>query len=175
MVWGALGGGKLGRLAIIPDEDSSDDEAPTVPRRRGRPRGRKAKKQKRVNQEVYINVLEEHLAASMEMTGCTRFQQDGAPCHTGAKAEEWFFDYNIEVLPWAPSIPDMNPIEQLWVLLKREVAKLPAAANREELKQRILTAWDNLSLKTDALMNLCDSMPSRVAALKESKGGPTKY
>ena len=69
----------------------------------------------------------------------------------------------------------MNPIENLWTMLKQEGAKLPAAKNREELKNRILLAWENLGKRHDALKNLCDSMPSRVAALVESKGGPTKY
>ena len=110
----------------------------------------------------------------MEMTGCTRFQQDGAPCHTGAKAEEWFFENGIEVLSWAPESPDMNPIENCWILLKKEVIKLPAAKNREELKERIVAAWDNLAKRTDVLQSLCDSMPSRVAELKKSKGGPTR-
>ena len=141
MVWGCLGAGKLGRLAIIPDEDSEDEKVPAAPRRE-RPKGKKAKKQKRVNQDVYIQVLEEHLAASMEMTGCTRFQQDGAPCHTGAKADEWFFENEIDVLSWAPQSPDMNPIENCWTLLKQEVVKLPAAGKSSKRGLWLLgTIW----------------------------------
>ena len=69
----------------------------------------------------------------------------------------------------------MNPFENCWTLLELEVAKLPAAKNREELKERILTAWNNLAKRKDVLKSLCDSMSSRVAALKKAKGGPTKY
>ena len=69
----------------------------------------------------------------------------------------------------------MNIIENLWTLLKQEVAKLPAATNREELKERILSGWKNLGRRLDALKNLCDSMPRRVSALVQTRGGPTKY
>ena len=99
-----------------------------------------------------------------------------APCHTAKKVQQWFDDHPwVTLLPWAPQSPDMNIIENLWTLLKQEVAKLPAATNREELKERILSAWKNLGRRCDALKNLCDSMPRRVSALVQSRGGPTKY
>ena len=102
--------------------------------------------------------------------------QDGAPCHTAKKVQQWFDDPPwVTLLSWAPQSPDMNIIENLWTLLKQEVAKLPAATNREELKEMILSAWKNLGRRRDALKNLCDSMPRRVSALVQTRGGPTKY
>ena len=65
--------------------------------------------------------------------------QDGVPCHTGKKVKQWFVDHPwVTLLLWAPQSPDMNPIENLFTFMKQEVAKLPAATNREELKERIL-------------------------------------
>ena len=91
-------------------------------------------------------------------------------------SNQWFDDHPwVTLLSWAPQSPDMNIIENLWTLLKQEVAKLPAATNREELKERILSAWKNLGRRRDALKNLCDSMPRRVSALVQTRGGPTKY
>ena len=134
------------------------------------------KHQKRVNQDVYIDILNKNLRRSLRKTGCSIFMQDGAPCHTAKKVQQWFDDHPwVTLLPWAPQSPDMNIIENLWTLLKQEVAKLPAATNREELKERILSAWKNLGRRRDALKNLCDSMPRRVSALVQSRGGPTKY
>ena len=166
MVWGAVGGGKLGDIVVVPDEDDCDDG--------GRKKG--PKRQKRVNQDVYIDILNKNLCRSLRKTGCSIFMQDGAPCHTAKKVQQWFDDHPwVTLLPWAPQSPDMNIIENLWTLLKQEVAKLPAATNREELKERILSAWKNLGRRRDALKNLCDSMPRRVSALVQSRGGPTKY
>ena len=134
------------------------------------------KRQKRVNQDVYIDILNKNLRRSLRKTGCSIFMQDGAPCHTAKKVQQWFDDHPwVTLLPWAPQSPDMNIIENLWTLLKQEVAKLPAATNREELKERILSAWKNLGRRRDALKNLCDSMPRRVSALVQTRGGPTKY
>ena len=123
-----------------------------------------------------IDILNKNLHRSLRKTGCSIFMQDGAPCHTAKKVQQWFDDHPwVTLLPWAPQSPDMNIIENLWTLLKQEVAKLPAATNREELKERILSAWKNLGRRRDALKNLCDSMPRRVSALVQSRGGPTKY
>ena len=123
-----------------------------------------------------IDILNKNLHRSLRKTGCSIFMQDGAPCHTAKKVQQWFDDHPwVTLLPWAPQSPDMNNIENLWTLLKQEVAKLPAATNREELKERILSAWKNLGRRRDALKNLCDSMPRRVSALVQSRGGPTKY
>ena len=130
----------------------------------------------RVNQDVDIDILNKNLCRSLRKTGFSIFMQDGAPCHTAKKVQQWFDDHPwVTLLPWAPQSPDMNIIENLWTLLKQEVAKLPAATNREELKERILSAWKNLGRRRDALKNLCDSMPRRVSALVQTRGGPTKY
>ena len=69
----------------------------------------------------------------------------------------------------------MNPIENLWDLLKQEVGKLPTATSREQLKTRIMQAWANLGERTEILQSLCDSMPRRIQRLLEAKGGTTKY
>ncbi|KAG5742507.1 hypothetical protein H9Q73_014469, partial [Fusarium xylarioides] len=51
-------------------------------------------------------------------------------------------DYGIEVLDWAPYSPDLNPIENIWALLKLwieghyEVEKL----SPQQLEEAILAA-----------------------------------
>jgi transposase len=42
------------------------------------------------------------------------FQQDNDPKHTSKLAKRFFEEKNIELLPWAPQSPDLNPIENLW-------------------------------------------------------------
>ena len=163
MCWASMGNGKLGKIMIVPDED-------VEPRRGG------AKKQKRMNQVVYKETLQKHLRASFGMTGTSILMQDGAPCHRARSISAWFAENpDIKVLPWPGQSPDQNPIEQLFAILKWEVAMLPPATNREELKLRILQGWRNLGRRRDILRNLCNSMPRRVAALLDSQGGPTKY
>ena len=53
MVWGCMGGGKLGDLVIVPDKDEEGNK----------------RSQRRCNQYNYRDILEEHLRPSMAKTG----------------------------------------------------------------------------------------------------------
>merc|ERR1712018_724044 len=99
MVWASIGGGKLGDIVIVPDEEDCDEDG-------NGGRKKTTKKQKRVNQDVYIDILNDHLRRSLRKTGCSIFMQDGAPCHTAKKVKVWFDKHpNITVLSWCPQSP----------------------------------------------------------------------
>ena len=75
---------------------------------------------------------------------------------------------------WPPQSPDLNPIEHLWGILKRKLAAYPEAPQgMEELWQRVQVEWEKIPL--DFCQNLVHSMPRRVRAVYEAKGGYTKY
>ncbi|GFW67726.1 uncharacterized protein TNCV_3445981 [Trichonephila clavipes] len=50
------------------------------------------------------------------------FMQDGAPCHTARSIKAFLAEQNIPLLDWPGNSPDMNPIENVGELIKREVA-----------------------------------------------------
>ena len=44
-----------------------------------------------------------------------RFIQDRSPIHTAGVISAWFREHpEIEVLPWPPKGADINPIENVW-------------------------------------------------------------
>ncbi len=46
------------------------------------------------------------------------FQQDLAPADT---AKSWLNDHGVGVLDWPAYSPDLNPIENLWAIVKRKM------------------------------------------------------
>ena len=74
-----------------------------------------------MNAQKHISVLQTRLLPQIkdwQSEWDWIFQQDSAPCHTAKAVKLWIAKNNIQVLPWAGNSPDMNPIENLWELLK---------------------------------------------------------
>lgn len=47
--------------------------------------------------------------------------QGSAPVHTVFNAREWLAEQNFSIMRWPPYSPDLNPIENLWALLKAKI------------------------------------------------------
>ena len=77
-------------------------------------------------------------------------------------------------MDWPAQSPDLNPIEHLWVHLKRKLAAYPEPPKGIiELWERAQVEWDEIG--REVCQNLIESMPRRVEAVIEAKGGYTKY
>ncbi len=84
----------------------------------------------------------------------------------------WFKDHGIPVLNWPANSPDLNPIENLWCIVKRKM-RYARPNNAEELKATIRATWALIT--PEQCHRLIDSMPRRIAAVIQAKGAPTKY
>ncbi len=72
------------------------------------------------------------------------FQQDLAPAHTAKSTKSWLNDHGIGVLDWPANSPDLNPVENLWGIVKRKMRnKRPE--NADELKATIKETWASIS------------------------------
>lgn len=127
-----------------------------------------------INGAVYLDVLKDKLPQFMAIHDCDTFQQDGAPCHQTKAVKQWLTQNNINLLgPWPGNSPDLNPIENCWVLLKRKVAG-HNPTSLKELKNAIKKVWIE-EISPEYCEKLCLSMRTRIEEVIANKGQHTKY
>ncbi len=64
------------------------------------------------------------------------FLQDLAPANTAKGTKSWFNDHGVTVLDWPANSPDLNPIENLWGIVKRKMRDT-RPNNADDLKAAI--------------------------------------
>jgi len=120
----------------------------------------------------YLQVIQEHLLSSIERLDCHHFQQDGTTCNKAIVVMNWLGSKNISILNWPGQRPDLNPIENLWTMIKKRVdIKHPTSAT--SLQAIIEQVWCAVSV--DGCQKLCYSMPHRIQAVLRRKGRHSKY
>ena len=151
MVWGCIGWDGVGKLVEV---------------------------QGSMDAQQYCDILDDGVVESFEKLEIPEeeriFQQDNDPKHTSKKATQWFEDNDIQVLVWPAQSSDLNPIEHLWVHLKRTLQHYPTPPKGvHELWERVEEEWNGISAET--CQRLIESIPRRIRAVIKAKGGHTNY
>ncbi len=79
-----------------------------------------------VTAPVYQEILEHFVLPSTDQLFKDAdfiFQQDLSPALTAKSTKSWLNDHGVVVLDWPANSPDLNPIENLWSIVKRKMRK----------------------------------------------------
>ena len=99
-----------------------------------------------MDSEKYCVVLEAYLLlfGANEMLDSWVYQQDNAPIHKLAHTMQWLGAHNIPCLKWPSKSPNLNPIENLWGILVRDVYDNGRRQflTKDHLRLEIVTAWN---------------------------------
>ncbi len=128
-----------------------------------------------VNAAIYQEMLEHFMLPSADkLYGDADFifQQDLAPAHTAKGTKSWFNDHGVTVLDWPANSPDLNPIENLWGIVKRKMSDT-RPNNADDLKATVKETW--ASIPPQQCHKLITSMPRQIEAVIKAKGAPAKY
>jgi transposase len=91
---------------------------------------------------------------------------------TSDKVKQQLFNDGITTIDFPPYSPDLNPLENLWNTLQREIEKYNCDT-LEKLQDRIADEWDKVD--KNLLKSLVHSMPARCQAVINANGWHTKY
>ena len=125
----------------------------------------------------YIKVIQETITKDMSDAFSTdrgKLQQDLAPCHRAKKVLTEFSKHNIELLYWPGNSPDLNPIENLWAIVKDEQKKRDSGT-KDKLKDVVIDVWFNNPKISEYCKVLVESMPNRIQELIHNNGGHINY
>ncbi|KAI6658891.1 hypothetical protein LOD99_10918 [Oopsacas minuta] len=90
------------------------------------------------------SILERSMLADMSDL---LFMQDGAPHHTSNLKQRWcveHFPRFWKKVEWPGNSPHLNPIENLWSILKDRVGQMANATKLEDLILQVKSAWTDI-------------------------------
>ena len=160
MVWGGFCGAGKTSLYVLPKKYRQDAKF------------KNKRKLKGMDWEACLDCFKKKMMPGFRKFRCSHLLQDKAPCHRHRNVVKYLADRGVEVIQWAGNSPDLNPIENLWSIIKRRL-KLKDCSTRHKCILAIRKVWKDIP--KSLLVKLATSMPRRIAEVEERGGNITHY
>ena len=118
-----------------------------------------------MNADKYIEILDDYLMNIYQKDFYIIYDND--PKHTSKKAKKYFKDNNFKIIDFPPYSPDLNPIENIWAILKRNIAK-ENITTMNDLRKSICRIWN--AIDQHHIQNAIMSMKDRLNKVIEVGG-----
>ena len=133
---------------------------------------------KNLTADLYVEILEKTLIpCAQNIFGDSNWTllHDNDPKHTSNKVKLFLDNNNINYInssEWPSYSPDLNPIENIWSMLKQKVSERNPR-NQKTLLKMIKEEWENIDV--NIIKKAIDSMSLRLNDVIKNKGAKTKY
>ena len=126
-----------------------------------------------MDSEFYVEILMEKLSEIKEIGGEDMMLQcDKDSKHVSKMVKEFYKKNKLNKMEWPSNSPDLNPIENVWVLMKRKINK-HETKKISELIELVDTTWDEID--QEVIQNCIEFMASIVAECIKLKGDRIRY
>jgi len=151
MVWGSFFGNKKGSLVVFP------------------PCQHKAV-------EFIEKIYKKHLIPFLTRVNLNHhltLMEDNSPIQNACASKAFLAEKSIRKIEWPAQSPDLNPLENVWFILKSNIQQLYQPRTVPEMHEALQQAWADFP--TSTLDHLVESMPKRVSAVIKAEGGATRW
>ncbi len=118
-------------------------------------------------------VLDEKLFCFTDLHGATHFLQDRASCHTSKKVMGFLREKRIAVMDWPGNSPNLNPIENLWLIIKKGLKDNHTITLLPKLQEATKRLW--VKMPNNLMRKLAHYITRRLRLSMDNKGQMTKY
>ena len=130
------------------------------------------------DRHMYRGIIDNHVLPFMYDVhdGLASFVLQEASCgsHRAKSIADYLANEEVARMKWLPQSPDLNPIENLWGLMKTYLRKRAVhPKNPIDLFRILSNIWN--TLPDSYFQKLVASMPKCIEMVCENKGGSSKY